>query len=506
MNDMRNAAAQWYENEHMALSPVVDDKMVADFLLQGFTNRGVGGIEMMRQLALWSRTVWYHKVADELLPPDDDEGGHQSQLSNTDIFGLHPSARSNRPARLRRCESVSLEPSGSARPISTWSKQDISLWCERRHWEYPNPNCWRQNWRDDQSNDLVNEEKVQKQLERWSVRCPLCLLYRDPACGEHPLSTCSRVEGCRARSIRARLWEGIVELQANGIQGYGPVPWCGDCGLPRSCCPAWVNQSAADTASEWDAPSWGGDEYACQSSLARGWQMQDGSRCEFREIVVNAVSAMCAFSLSGGPGTDTDTFWGQIEAWRSQSDIRFNQHWGTEGWLLSPMPWGRQDVMVMLCIFCRLDVVVEDLWIKKEVDRRRAELHLPSPEVNYIIIKQQRQPRLDPQKSKTVAKRDAPDEDAMSLQRSNIQEALDMAEYEGERSSGYWGDTDYLSTLGVRVRAWRRGGIRCQLCLAYEWSETCYLHDMETLCRPINYEDADDNRGSVMGEGSRMAY
>lgn len=250
---------------------------------------------------------------------------------------------------------------------------------------------------------------------------------------------------------------------------------------------------------------------------------------------------MCAFSLSGGPGTDTDTFWDQIEVWRSQSDIRFNQHWGTEGWLLSPMPWGRQDVMVMLCIFCRLDVVVEDLWIEKEVDRRRGELHLPSPEVNYIIIKQQRQPRLDPQKSKTVAKRDVPDEDAMSLQRSNIQEALDMAEYEGERSSGYWGDTAYLSTLGARVQAWRRGGIRCQLCLAYEWSETCYLHDMEActlrseskpamtllhrwsgirgaekgegkqclrcrfpnvVCRPIKNEDADDNRGSAAGEGS----
>ncbi|EXK78107.1 hypothetical protein FOQG_17195 [Fusarium oxysporum f. sp. raphani 54005] len=572
MNDMRNAAAQWYENEHMALSPVVNDEMVADFLLQGFTHRGLGGIEMMRQLALWSRTVWYHKVADELLLPDDDDGGHQSQLSNTDIFGLHPSARSNRPARLRRCESVSLEvrsararcsvqeklddslihryhrrllnpykPSGSARSISTWSKEDISLWCERRHWEYPNPNCWRENWRDDQNNDLVNEEKVQKQLERWSVRCPLCLLYRDPACDEHPLSTCPRVEGCRARSIRARLWERIVELQANGIQGYGPVPWCGDCGLPRSCCPAWVNQSATDTASEWDAPPWGGDEYACQSSLAREWRRQDGSRCEFREVVVNAVSAMCVISLSGGPGTDTDTFWDQIEAWHSQSDIRFNQHWGTEGWLLSPMPWGRQDVMVMLCIFCRLDVVVEDLWIEKEVDRRRAELHLPSPEVNYIIIKQQGQPQLDPQKGKTVAKRDAPDEDAMSLQRSNIQGALDMAEYEGERSSGYWGDTAYLSALGARVRAWRRGGIRCQLCLTYEWSETCYLHDMEActlhseskpamtllnrwsgirgaekgegkqclqcrfpnvVCRPIKYEDADDNRGSAAGEGS----
>ncbi|EEU34411.1 uncharacterized protein NECHADRAFT_82260 [Fusarium vanettenii 77-13-4] len=570
MDDMRNAAAKWYENQHIALSLRVDDEMVVDFLLQGFTDQGIGGIEMMRQLALWSRTVWYHKQADELLPPDD-EGGHQSQLSDTDTVNLHPSAlsRSNWPTGLRHCESVSLavrsarakcsvqeeldgslihryhnrllNPSRLAVTISTWSKQDISLWCERRHWESPNPHRWRENWRDDQSDHLVNEDKVQKQLERWSVRCPLCLLYRDPACDDHLLSTCPRVEGSRARSIRARLWERIVELQANGIQGYGPVPWCGDCSLPRSCCPAWANQSTTDIASEWDAPPWGGDKYACQSSLARGWQRQDGSRCEFREVVVNTVSAMCAFSLSGVPGTDTHTFWDQIEAWRNQSHIRFNQHWGTEGWLLSPMPWGSQDVMVMLCVFCRLDVVVEDLWIEKEVDRRRAELNLPSPEMDYIIMKQQPQPYLDPRKSKTVAKRDAPDEEARSLLRSNIQEALDVAEYEGERSFGYWEDAAYLSTLGARLRAWRRGGIRCQLCLTYEWSETCYLHDMEActlrsesksamtllhrwsglrgaeegegkqclrcrfpnvVCRPINYEDVGGNRGSAVGEGS----
>ncbi|KAH7011080.1 hypothetical protein EDB80DRAFT_890972 [Ilyonectria destructans] len=422
MDDMRNAAAQ------------LDDETVADFLLQGFTNPGVGGIEMMRQLALWSRTVWYYRTVGELLPPDDndddddddDEGpGHLSELSNTDILGVHPYSRADWPARPRNCESVSLEvrsarvrcsvqekldgslihryhnhlsnpyqSSKSAKPISTWSQQDKSTWCERRGWEYPSPISWRENWRDGQSDDLVSEEKVRKQLERWSVRCPLCLFYRDPACDEHPLSSCPRVEGCRARSIRARLWEGIVKHQANGIQEYGPVPWCGDCGLPRSCCPAWASQDATDTASEWDAPPWGGDEYACQSSLARGWRWQDGSRCEFREVVINAVSAMCAVSLSGGAGTDTDTFWDQIEAWRSQSDIRSNQYWGTDGWLLSPMPWGKQDVLIMLCVFCRLDVVVEE---------------------------------------------DNSDEDFMSLQRSNIQGALDLAGYKGERSYGYWG-------------------------------------------------------------------
>ncbi|KAH6876848.1 hypothetical protein B0T10DRAFT_497395 [Thelonectria olida] len=515
MDDMRNAAAQWYEKERRGPSTEVNDETVADFLLRGFTNRGVGGIEMMRQLALWSRTVWYHKTVGELLPPDDevedddddDSSGPGPRSESPDIDV--PSRRSNWPPRLRRCEAVSLDTrsararcsvqerldsslihrhhgylsdpytlSRSPKPMNTWSPQDISTWCERRAWQCPSPIRWRESWTDDQSNDLVTEERVQKQLERWSVRCPLCLLHRDPACDEHPLSSCPRFEGCRARSIRGRLWEGIVKLQANGIKGYGPVPWCGDCCLPRSCCPAWASQDAADTASEWEALPWGGDHYACKSSLVRGWRRQDGKRCEFREVVVNAVSAMCAFSLSDDVGAETDTFWDQIEVWRSQSGIRFNQDWGTNGWLLSPMPWGAQDVMVMLNVFCRLDVVVEDLWIEEAVDQRRIDLVIPSSEANCLVIKRQHQAQPRRQRGMAAAESGDSDGETMSLWRSHIQEALNAAEAEEERSFGYWGDLAYLSALGARVQAWHRGRIRCQVCLMYEWSEACYLHDM----------------------------
>jgi hypothetical protein len=83
---------------------------------------------------------------------------------------------------------------------------------------------WRDDWKDDRSDTDVSEEKVLKQLERWSVRCPLCLLHRAPLYDDHPLAFCPRVEGRQARSIRARLCEGMIELQAKGIEGYGSVP------------------------------------------------------------------------------------------------------------------------------------------------------------------------------------------------------------------------------------------------------------------------------------------
>lgn len=41
----------------------------------------------------------------------------------------------------------------SAKPIRTWTKQEISFWRERRHWAYPDPTRWRDGWKDDQSDD-----------------------------------------------------------------------------------------------------------------------------------------------------------------------------------------------------------------------------------------------------------------------------------------------------------------------------------------------------------------
>lgn len=361
------------------------------------------------------------------------------------------------------------------------------MWATRRNWEYPNPVRWRDDWEDDRSGDSIREEKVQKQLERWSVRCPLCLLYRDALCDDHPLAFCPRADARQARSIRARVGERLVELQEKGIQGYGPVPWCGDCCLPRSCCPAWVCRGSKSPASDWEYRVWGGgDDYACRSWLARTWSRRYRSRCQFREVVVNAVSAMCAFSIVSpdDPRGDYDNlniFWDQIKDWCSGSRIRFNQDWGTDGWLLSPMPWGRQDVMVMMRIFCQLDVVVEDLWIEQEVDQRRVKLQLPSPETGYILIRQhQSQPQRQGGKTVLDEEQGILGAGHTSFWRSLLREALDRAEEDHERTFGYSEDSTYYFTLRARVRAWSRGGIRCQVCMMYKWSEDCYLHDMES--------------------------
>ncbi|KAL6405390.1 hypothetical protein AUP68_11144 [Ilyonectria robusta] len=103
-------------------------------------------------------------------------------------------------------ENQGQSSSKSTKPIGTWSKQELSLWGKRRNWEYPGPTRWRNDWKDDRSDDLISEEKVQKQLERWSVRCALCLLYRDPAYDQHPLAFYPRVEACCIRK------EGYIEM------------------------------------------------------------------------------------------------------------------------------------------------------------------------------------------------------------------------------------------------------------------------------------------------------
>lgn len=60
-------------------------------------------------------------------------------------------------------------------------------------------------------------------------------------------------------------------------------------------------------------------------------------------------------------------------------------------------------------------------------------------------------------------------------------QALSEAEYQSMRSHGYSGESSFLRLLRARAQLRHRGSIRCHVCMMYEWSEACYLHDM-TMC------------------------
>ncbi|KAJ6436771.1 Alpha-galactosidase 2 [Purpureocillium lavendulum] len=304
--------------------------------------------------------------------------------------------------------------------------------------------------------ERFKEATVKRQLERWSVRCPLCLLYRDTACHGHTLSSCPKSEGKEARGLRGRLWEGIVELQYRGFQGYGPVPWCGNCLLPKSACPAWTTRIPPEAYAD-----------PREGRVSQDQAVEDGSRCAFREVVVDALSAVMSFS---GPPTDMamggKSFRAHVEAWRGSSAIRFNRHMGLEGWLLSPARWGEQDVAVMLRVFCHLDAGVEDMWIEKEVAQRRAALAVD-------VVR-------PPSPALCGSTDDGTDDlDPEEEQRLRIHEALQYAKNQREQASMSGGYYSFTLNLRKRLAAWYKGGVRCQLCLMYEWSEVCYLHDME---------------------------
>ncbi|KAK4071350.1 hypothetical protein Purlil1_13428 [Purpureocillium lilacinum] len=346
-----------------------------------------------------------------------------------------------------------------SRPIRTWPAREVSEWYRTFDCNWRRP-VHKQRWEDDSAGraglERFREETVKRQLERWSVRCPLCLLYRDTACHGHTLSLCPKSEGREARGLRGRLWEAIVDLQDRGLEGYGPVPWCGNCLLPKSACPAWANRDLPDAHAD-----------AGEDRTSQDQAVQDGSRCAFREVVVDALSAMMSFS-----GLPTDmamggkSFRAHVEAWRGSSAIRFNRHMGLEGWLLSPARWDEQDVAVMLRVFCHLDVGVEDMWLEKQVAQRRAALG--------VDVVRPSSPALP-----HGAGDDTDDWDPEEEQRLRIREALRHAEYENERASMSGGNSYFTLKLRRRLAAWHKGGAKCQLCLMYEWSEACYLHDME---------------------------
>ncbi|KAJ9130075.1 hypothetical protein NKR23_g12360 [Pleurostoma richardsiae] len=375
-----------------------------------------------------------------------------------------------------------------AKPIWQWSQDDLYGWYEKVKWQYPRVTGWR----DIQDEDTFNEGQVEAQLLLWSIRCSACLAYRKEDCDTHTLTECRTAEGLRARSIRDRLRLVAAEVHRDGIAGYGAVPWCDGCHLPRSRCPAWT---------KWDRD--GLTEDGEQKGDDRQWSLRDRRQCRFPDVVVDAVAAMGAFQ-----GPNATAGWRRVTDWRDGSRIRFNEHWDVHGWLFSPMTWDGREVPVVLRVFYQLGVGMEDAWIRADVERRRAELGALSAEDRDRELARRQQgsrPGQDsstrgrvttatatatatlakettvPNRAETSPGPGPPAADRQQQLRDILTDVLDEAEYKSEQAAGFWGGMAFLTALQEAVLQWSRSGIRCQLCRIHGWSEGCYLHDV-TAC------------------------
>ncbi|PTB47376.1 hypothetical protein M431DRAFT_440273 [Trichoderma harzianum CBS 226.95] len=219
---------------------------------------------------------------------------------------------------------------------------------------WPDPRTWK-NWKDVQRHDLAARGRIQEQLERWIVSCPLCLLHRDTNCNSHALSDCQRPERALACSIKSRLQSVIASIKESGIGGYGEAPWCSGCCLPRSRCRQWSKRDGE------------GEEYGDDKEWR---ERDDGKVCGFPGVVLSTVSAMLTFQLFSGL-----TLLQMVKQWREDSRTRFNGELGLGGWLLSPMLWESRQMMTMVRVFHQLDIAVEETWILKAMEQRREELN-----------------------------------------------------------------------------------------------------------------------------------
>ncbi|PTB72676.1 hypothetical protein M440DRAFT_1465344 [Trichoderma longibrachiatum ATCC 18648] len=305
-----------------------------------------------------------------------------------------------------------------AKPVAAWSEDDLYTWygqyLEESDSRPRDPRTWRE-WRDDRR--LDDEDKMlQKQLERWCVKCPLCLLHRDTRCNGHDLSECSRPERKLACLIERRLGGTLANIQLTGLRGYGE---------------------------EWRQEKQG----ACQS---------------YKWVVLRAVSAMLSFALPSGA-----TLLQQAEAWRKDSRTHFNRELDLGGWLLSPMRWGSRQVVIMLRVFHQLDMAVEEAWVLKAVERRQVEL-------NALGLQQWKDREAMASHDVVTA-----DVKPTKLDIKVLNSMRGAARYHEEqrkhrlscgRPDAYWRE------VRDRIREWGQGGIRCQLCRANRWSEQCYRH------------------------------
>ncbi|PKK50948.1 hypothetical protein CI102_6735 [Trichoderma harzianum] len=320
----------------------------------------------------------------------------------------------------------------TAKSIGAWSEDDLFKWLD-----------------DD-------GKALQQQLERWAVRCPLCFLYRDITCNKHVMSECQRPAKEMACLIESRLRETLVDIQDRGIGGYGEVPWCGGCCLPRSRCPMWEKTDGEGERR--------GDD--------RAWHRIDDEWCRFYLVVIHAVSAMLTFQLPSGI-----TLLQQVKIWQEGSRTQFNSKLDLDGlevgkWLMSPMWWDSRQVMIMLRVFYQLDMAVEEAWVLKAIERRQVELNALSLQqwndwdstVNHVAAAGRNQKRHRREKMKM---------DINSADEGYIKDALYDAAEELKR---YTDMDSYWWAVQARIQEWGEGAIQCQLCRAYAWSELCYTH------------------------------
>ncbi|TFB00704.1 hypothetical protein CCMA1212_007485 [Trichoderma ghanense] len=298
---------------------------------------------------------------------------------------------------------------------------------------------------------------------------------------DHAMSECPRPEKKLACLIEHRLGGTLADMQLTGIGGYGEVPWCATCCLPRSRCPEWEKNDGEGERL--------GDD--------RQWRRANSETCRlYKGVVLRAVSAMLSFALPSGV-----TLLQQVEAWREDSRTRFNRELDLGGWLLSPMWWGSRQVMIMLRVFYQLDVAVEEAWVLKAMERRQGELSAlglqqwkdrEAMASHVVVTAGEKRERQGGGAESVTARAKKTD---LDQKLANIVCIRDARAQDDEQRRRRWssrgGSEDYWREVRDRIRQWGEGGIRCQLCRSHGWDEECYRHPAASC---LQFRESDSYR------------
>lgn len=221
--------------------PILDDDALAEVLFSEITVAGIGGIEMARQVTRWTQVIWYGDYGNEAQAADNAgtsfgktklswnydrlrSSGLASPVSSPDSSSSrsYSTERTQRRVGLRESPCMSSDQRSAIalvtlhgslgdslihrslpKPIEQWQEKELQFWDDNWGRQWPRLTAWR-DWDDDGWRWVQNfdEETIRRQLCRWAVHCPLCLIHRDSGCHDHVISSCPRVESARARDIR----------------------------------------------------------------------------------------------------------------------------------------------------------------------------------------------------------------------------------------------------------------------------------------------------------------
>jgi superfamily II DNA helicase RecQ len=167
---------------------------------------------------------------------------------------------------------------------------------------------------------------LERRLEQWVGRCPVCVIVAGVADSRHSITACQQAAAEEMRQEWAGLARGM--RPGPGRAGrFAAFSCCFTCHVPQAICAGWERQEGE-----------------------RGRWKASGRRCQFGDIVMPVVA--CTLGRRDGSG---DQAIEAVEGWARADGVEPGDQEEVFRWLGQKMIWGEIEISRLVQVFYRLE-------------------------------------------------------------------------------------------------------------------------------------------------------